>query len=98
MLLPEIGGEKSREDGIWFLVQSIRCPGKWYGGFCGRLWDSLWVEPLWDFQTLALDVNNRKGGRLAQCKELSLEFVLLGWNPISLRLKQVTHPLIAPIS
>lgn len=78
MLLLEIGKEKNGEDGIWFLDQSVRCPGSWFGGFCGRLWDSLWVEPLWDFQTLALDVSNRKGGRLAQCKELSLEFVLLG--------------------
>lgn len=65
--------------GFGFLTRALGVLGNGLVVFVGeRLWDSLWVEPLWDFQTLALDVSNQKGGRLAQCKELSLEFVLLG--------------------
>lgn len=50
MLPPEIGKEKSREGGIRFLDLSVRCPGDRFGAFGGRLWDSLWVELLWDAQ------------------------------------------------
>lgn len=33
MLLLEIAKRKSRGDGIWFLDQNVRCPGKRFGGF-----------------------------------------------------------------
>lgn len=62
---------------------------KTFGYFAGRLWDSLWVEPLWD-AWLRLGCEPLEGKQTGQHARGLVWNLLLDWDPVNLCLDQVT--------